>query len=120
MQVIKKETVTEEREVVADILCNRCGKSCCPPSLAENDLRPEYYGLIEAQITGGYFSPTLGDMCAYQFSLCEHCLAWLFAFFTITALVDEDAYPTVGRRPRVRTLTEEEAAKLHKELKAKE
>jgi hypothetical protein len=73
MQIIKK--VTKEVYEVYDVLCNKCGSTCFP-----NDAQ-EPYGLIEAEVIGGYFSTSLQDCMRYKFSLCEKCLKELFDSF---------------------------------------
>lgn len=78
-----KETVTREVEYVEDVICNRCGNTCKPPDASD------FYGLIEARVSGGYWSPRLGDMRVYVFSLCENCLDELFSTFKIDPLVDD-------------------------------
>jgi hypothetical protein len=79
------ETVSETREVTrtTDVLCNLCGGTCRLPSLPNQYVGAPngdgYYGMIEAVATGGYQSESLEDMTYYRFSLCEGCLAELFA-----------------------------------------
>ena len=64
-------------------ICNMCGLSCY---LSEGD-HGENSGMIDAEVTGGFFSTpgngsgALDDLTAYQFSLCEWCLDWLFGKF---------------------------------------
>jgi hypothetical protein len=76
MKIIKK--VPQEIEVVDDVICNKCGKSCRPSKEV-----PDFYGLIEASFTTGYESAALPDGSIYTFSLCENCLAELFETFQI-------------------------------------
>lgn len=79
-----------EREVVLEQRCNKCGELCTTPSL-ETDLamhpangrEREWYGLIDAEFTTGYFSDALVDGHKYTFSMCEPCLKALFETFTI-------------------------------------
>jgi len=78
MRITKKVKREIEEEIVDDILCNKCGKTCstspgCPWS---------YDGLLEAHISGGYGSK-IGDGDECDFSLCESCLLELFKTFTI-------------------------------------
>ncbi len=76
-------------------LCNLCGLSCKPPnpSFSEN----EDLGLIDCVVSGGYDSTpgngegALDDTIAYEFSLCEFCLDWLFVQFKIPVTVSD--YP---------------------------
>jgi hypothetical protein len=67
MLVTKKQTVTEERVVTEDILCNVCGGS-----LLQGDCGPE--GVVEHEMTCGYDSRLFGDMTRLKFSICESCL----------------------------------------------
>jgi hypothetical protein len=86
--------------------CNLCGLSCqlgdkSPPiNFVEN------YGLIGANVVGGYFSTpgngygALDDMVDYRFSMCEFCLDWLFTQFTIPVKISgtEEAFkPAIQR-----------------------
>lgn len=79
--MILKKKMTKEVEVTEDIFCNKCGESCREDTLPEDVAG--FYGLIEARVTGGYFSPALEDMTCYDFSLCEKCLKQLFDDFRI-------------------------------------
>lgn len=63
-----------EEEVVDDIICNKCGKSCKGGY--------NFEGLLEIKIMGGYGS-LLGDMETYEFSICETCLQSMFEKFLI-------------------------------------
>lgn len=66
MRITKQtqKTVTD----LVDIFCNKCGKSC-----KDKDTN-DFYGLIEIQVDGGYYSTALEDCTTYTFSLCEPCL----------------------------------------------
>lgn len=63
-------------------LCNLCSLSC---EIGEYD----NYGLLNAEVSGGYESTpgngngALDDTMKYTFSLCEFCLDWLFTQFKI-------------------------------------
>lgn len=88
MKIIKKikvEKVVEE-EVVEDILCNKCGRSCKNGYYPEEN--PNYDGLIEVTVMGGY-GAKLGDMTAYTFSICEDCLKEIFNSFKIEVKIEE-------------------------------
>jgi Fe-S-cluster containining protein len=77
----KMKTVIQEVEIIEDIICNKCGGSCCTKfDPIENT---DFYGLIEASFSTGYFSQHLPDGFIYSFSLCEKCLAELFKSFKI-------------------------------------
>lgn len=80
-----------------NILCNKCGYSCCLTEHLENTGFQNYNsGLIDAQVLGGYMSTpgngygALSDGFKYTFSLCEFCLDELFENFTIP--VKEEDY----------------------------
>ena len=73
----KMTTIKKEIDVIDDILCNRCERSC------KNNDDDNFYGLIEASFSTGYGSPCLPDGMCYTFSLCEKCLDLLFEDFRI-------------------------------------
>lgn len=50
----------------------------------------DFYGLIEATVSGGYKSDSLSDGTTYTFSLCENCLDELFNQFKVP--VDETCW----------------------------
>lgn len=54
-------------------LCNLCGEYLCP-----KDDEQSPYGLVDAEVSAGYFSYHLSDMTRYTFSLCEKCLREIF------------------------------------------
>lgn len=64
-----------DETVTTDILCNACGKSCRHAA--------GFYGLIEAEAHGGYFSKLIPDQVTWTFSLCEECLKNLKSTFKI-------------------------------------
>ena len=88
MKLVETETIAKDEIVVKDILCNKCGNSCRPSNVHCRN----FYGLIEARVTGGYFSEDLEDLTAYTFSICESCLKELFASFALPVEVS-DYYP---------------------------
>jgi hypothetical protein len=66
------------------IPCNKCGQET--GKLDKHPGRKHhvgYYGLINASVTGGYYSEDLSDCVRYKFSLCEKCLAELMLSFKI-------------------------------------
>lgn len=69
------------------VICNKCGGSCKveDPDGSKQTKRDHlgFYGLLKGEVIGGYFSPVLKDLVRYRFSLCEKCLAELFATFTV-------------------------------------
>lgn len=69
--MIYKETQieTKEIEVIKDIVCNMCGKSCMEGT---TEITENYSTNIS--ISGGYFSPVLTDGVTYEFDLCERCV----------------------------------------------
>lgn len=75
MKITEKRT--EEIEVVTDVRCNRCSKSC--------QIEGGMYGLIEHEYSTGYHSPRLPDGIVYTFSICEECLADIMSVFQIPA-----------------------------------
>lgn len=81
MKVTKEvqQTVT----VVKDIICNKCGESCRTDGGGDDTSHPEFDGLIEAQVHGGYFSEKIGDCSRHIFSLCETCFMDLQSTFKI-------------------------------------
>jgi hypothetical protein len=78
----KIRVITEEitKKEIEDIFCNLCGKSLSPDRNSDI-LKREYYGLVEATVSGGFFSSHLEDGQVYTFSLCESCLYDLFCKF---------------------------------------
>ena len=78
------------RRKVTTYLCNGCGGSMVPAPEHTRDA----YGLIDAQVTGGYFSEALSDGAAYLFSLCETCLRKAFDWFAVPPKVFVDAHGT--------------------------
>lgn len=106
MKITKKTTKQVEVDCLVDVLCNKCGESCIPPSCrsrmeadehsVENfhDITMKFellnvYGLAEATVEGGYDSHPLSDMTRYTFSLCEGCLHELFKTFKIPVVESE-------------------------------
>lgn len=95
-KVIRREV---EEVVVVDVLCNKCGESCCPQGQPGSEVRgPDVYGL-DARVGGGYFSSPaaggLSDMCEYTFALCEKCLVVLFDSFVIPVEIYDCLAPLV-------------------------
>lgn len=62
-----------QTEVISDVLCNKCGSSCCEAM--------NFNGLINAKVFGAADSTHLEDYTAYEFDLCEKCLSELFDTF---------------------------------------
>ena len=76
------EKITESKEVIKDIVCNMCRKSCME-SVGGADHK-EFCG-VSIDATGGYSSPVLQDMTRYQFDLCEKCLMEIMNRLTVPA-----------------------------------
>jgi|GEM_PF-2744842 len=70
------EKVEVDKDVLDDVICNKCGESC------KDSSNMNYEGLLEVSVEGGYASK-LGDSVRYTFSLCENCLEELFKSFKI-------------------------------------
>jgi len=66
-------------EPCEEIRCNYCGENCKD---GFGDIM-ENYGLINARVKGGYYSPALDDLTSYRFDLCERCLLKMFAKFKL-------------------------------------
>jgi len=77
MKKIKKEKITKTIEIIDDVLCNKCGRSCKMQNVSD------LYGLIETEVHTGFCSPKLGDCNIFIFSLCEFCLSELFDTFKL-------------------------------------
>jgi len=72
MAVVTK-TVVQEVTEVADILCDKCGRSC----------RGKYnFCGITFEVSGGYDSPVFpDDESVTKYHICEHCAqAWIDTF----------------------------------------
>lgn len=87
--------------------CNLCGRTCllheiaAGPEAGPQPERPVRWvgGLERAVVTGGYESTpgngppgaALDDCSRYSFSLCEHCLDFLFRAFAVPPVVRDCA-----------------------------
>lgn len=58
----------QEEEVVDDVLCNKCGKSC------RSKIWDNVFDKLTIKTTGGYNSYYPDDMVTVEFDLCEYCL----------------------------------------------
>ena len=92
MKITKLKKIIKEELLTEDILCNKCGNSCNVVSLPGVDALDinDYYGLIEASVSGGYCSTGLEDGKVYTFSLCENCLKELFDGFKLKVQVEKN------------------------------
>lgn len=79
MKFTKIETVTIEKEITTDIICNNCGNSC----KTSYDKMESYEGLLEITVQGSYWTKKLSDCANYTFSLCENCLSEMFKNFKV-------------------------------------
>lgn len=82
------KTVKQDVEIIDDVICNKCGKTCMKVLVKESNLK-EPYGLVEETVTGGYWSDDLEDLTKYTFSLCEKCLSELFDSFVVPVEKDD-------------------------------
>lgn len=73
----------ETGEVYKICKCNQCGEECISERAKEDEKKESFYGLINAEAKGYYFSPVLDDCTAYRFDLCEKCLKKMFDNFKI-------------------------------------
>lgn len=81
--MIIRKSVMAEKEVIEDILCNKCGKSLL--------CGMNFNGLEKVIVIGQYDSTHLVDCQSYEFSLCEGCLVELFNSFKIEPTTNEEA-----------------------------
>lgn len=88
----KKIIKTEEVDIIEDIICNKCGESCCIGSYSENNEDKVFNGLIEYTASGHYLSSYLSDTTTYKFSLCEKCLSDSFKEFKISVQTVDDNF----------------------------
>lgn len=64
-----------DKELKLGLYCNNCGCSLI------SEEAEEYYGLINCEVHGGYYSTYLEDLKSYKFDLCEYCLKTMFNKF---------------------------------------
>lgn len=83
MKIIKKVVKQVEQEEVEDIVCNKCGETCNVVPKEQLAGFPEYNGIIEYDIMGGYFGNAIADGDQYRFSVCEKCLVEFMKTFKI-------------------------------------
>lgn len=72
-------------EVIDDVLCNKCGKTCM--------LSRYPHGLIDAKVHGGYSSEAINDGDLFKFDICEKCFKELSETFVIPAKVGNSWFP---------------------------
>jgi hypothetical protein len=87
--MIKSVVETKTVHTIADVICNQCGDSCKREPFGAAD----YYGLVEAEVTGGFASEHLEDNVTYRFSVCEKCLSVLFGNFKYKPSRDAEFIP---------------------------
>lgn len=72
MKKVKQAKV--KKEIITDIICNKCGDSCVTLRSSETNEIMDSEGLIEHEVNFGYYSNHFQDGDRIQFSLCEKCL----------------------------------------------
>ena len=77
----KIKIVTQEVEILDDLICNKCGKSLKQIISTDGDFN--FCGLEEVQMICGYGSKNDGTI--YTFSMCEDCVLELIKSFKIPA-----------------------------------
>jgi len=84
---------------ITDVICNKCGNSLNIP----DGPYPNYEGLTEVAITGGYYSneDIIGDCKEVSFSLCEKCLGDLFETFKHPPLFIQRELNECMRKPQM-------------------
>ena len=88
---MKEVEKSENGDMIENRLCNKCGNTCRSDDAIEVgkrcdfDATQDFYGLINAKVRGGYFSPHLFDLVLYKFDICEKCLKEYFDSFVIPA-----------------------------------
>ena len=92
MRISEKVKIIEIKSKTKDIICNKCRRSC---QSGMSGTTPDYDGLLETSITGGYHSK-LGDEVTYTFSICEKCLKEIFDSFLIPPEKSNDGFPSDG------------------------
>lgn len=85
MKTTKKVVV--EVEETEDIICNKCGESCNVVPKDLNSSMKEFNGIIEYEVSGGYFGTAIADGDGYRFSVCEKCLVEFMKSFKIDPYV---------------------------------
>lgn len=83
--MIFKETIETKKEVITEILCDSCGKSCKKHSyVVNNPLSPNYsekeyvFESMELSANWGYFSDK--DTEQWTAHICEKCVDEKFGF----------------------------------------
>lgn len=79
MRQISIEDVTETKEVVKDVFCNKCGASCLKVMVADEPPSEDYS--IHVEFSTGYCSDDLWDGHYFRFDLCEKCIKDLMLSF---------------------------------------
>lgn len=65
--MIKSKTITERRQVVESITCDKCGKVILPDDWSE------WQETVTISFRGG-FGSIFGDEASFRCDLCQHCL----------------------------------------------
>lgn len=113
-KIVTKEVTGPE---TTDILCNLCGETLSPDKDHEI-AKTEYYGLVEAVVTGGYFSTHLEDGGVYTFSLCESCLSDLFNKFKYPCKTSNYLFSEDNDTAMLKDYSEQELKKFLEEMKS--
>lgn len=82
---LTKQRKEDMQEGKIKIICNKCGDDCqkLDSDMDGNEFSVGYYGLIDAEVSGGYYSDHLSDCVNYKFSLCEKCVKEMFDTFKV-------------------------------------
>jgi hypothetical protein len=85
--MIRKEQETQNIEVIKDILCNKCGKSC-----KKHEGFEESFSFADLNVHWGYFSDDNRDGEVHEAHLCQSCWEGIVATFKHSDLVSENQY----------------------------
>jgi protein-arginine kinase activator protein McsA len=84
-----KQTKLVEKEVVEDVLCNKCGESCKDYV----DAAHEFFNLNHATITPDFgYGSRLYDMDSWEVHICESCYAEFEATFKIKPKKEQNIF----------------------------
>jgi hypothetical protein len=131
MKITKKTKKIIEQDVIIDVLCNLCGKSCLLGNLydkvnmktghlikSKNREGNQYGGLVETEVHGCYESNELRDAMSYKFSICEKCLCSLMKKFKIEVEVKGEwsgDYLPESKYEKKAKKSREDVEKLHQQ-----
>ena len=105
--LISRRKIKERKEALKAgtilVLCNKCGvdmrkfdtnnnlAKIIPMIPAEPADEPYYvgtYGMVDASVSGGFYSEHLRDTITYRFNICEKCLNEYFSTFVIPPITE--------------------------------